>query len=62
MRWIAFQSGPLECSGLPWLDGDLPDLWRPPRLVEGEALLSPDDSNGDSGMDEQGGECDSPKE
>ena len=31
MRWTSFPSGPLECSGLPWLDDNLPDLWRLPQ-------------------------------
>ena len=34
MQWTSFPSGPLECSGLPWLDDTLPDLWRlPGRLA-----------------------------
>ena len=31
MQWTAFPEGPLECSGLPWLDENIPDLWRLPR-------------------------------
>jgi GDSL-like lipase/acylhydrolase family protein len=31
MRWTTFPGGPLECSGLPWLDENLPHLWRLPQ-------------------------------
>ena len=31
MRWTAFPDGSLESSGLPWLDENLPDLYRLPR-------------------------------
>lgn len=31
IQWTAFPGGPLECAGLPWLDENLPDLWRLPR-------------------------------
>ena len=33
MRWTPFPFDPLECSGLPWLDENLPDLWRLPRRL-----------------------------
>ena len=31
IRWMAFPGGSIECSGLAWLDEDLPYLWRLPR-------------------------------
>ncbi len=33
MRWVPFPCAPLECSGLPWLDENLPDLWRLPQRL-----------------------------
>lgn len=33
IRWEPFPCDPLKCSGLPWLDGNLPDLWRLPRRL-----------------------------
>jgi hypothetical protein len=31
MQWSLFPGGPIECSGLPWLEENLPDTWRLPR-------------------------------
>ena len=33
LRWTTFSDGLLECLGLPWLDENLPDLWRLPRSL-----------------------------
>lgn len=33
LRWETFPGDALECSGLPWLDENLPDLWRLPRRL-----------------------------
>jgi len=33
MRWQHFPCDPLECSGLPWMDENAPDLWRLPRRL-----------------------------
>jgi len=31
IRWESFPGNALECSGLPWFDENLADLWRLPR-------------------------------